>query len=105
MGYHEHSNTWTPIVGEVLRCQIEPENDVDKYAAAVMNKLQLRASRKKRKVSKNSILFLRVDVTNSVKVTKNGKTVNRGKGIGMEVPYTITLTDTKSVLSKLKEVV
>ena len=57
MGYHEHSNTWTPIVGEVLRCQIEPENDVDKYAAAVMNKLQLRASRKKRKVSKNSILF------------------------------------------------
>ena len=38
MGYHEHGNTWTPIVGEVLRCQIQPENDVDKYAVAVMNK-------------------------------------------------------------------
>lgn len=37
MGYHEHGNTWTPIVGEVLRCQIQLENDVDKYAVAVIN--------------------------------------------------------------------
>ena len=30
--------TWTPIVGIILQCQIEPDNAADKYAVAVMNK-------------------------------------------------------------------
>ena len=37
MSYHEYRNTWTPIVGEVLQCRMEPDKDVDKYAMAVMN--------------------------------------------------------------------
>ena len=38
MGYHEYRNLWTPIVGEVLQLRMEPDNHVDKYAVAVMNK-------------------------------------------------------------------
>ena len=64
----------------------------------------MRASRKKWKVSKNSILFPDSRCYQFGKVTINGKTVNKGKGMGMEVPSTITPTDTKPVLSKLKDV-
>ena len=37
MGQHDYRKTWTPIVGEALQCRMEPENDVDKYAVAVIN--------------------------------------------------------------------
>ena len=38
IGYHEYRKTWVPIVGETLQCQMEPDNVVDKYAVAVINK-------------------------------------------------------------------
>ena len=44
------------------------------------------------------------DVTNSTKVIMSAKTVNREKGMGMEVPCIITFTGTKLMLNKLKEV-
>ena len=97
MGYHEYQNTWIPIVGEVLQCRMEPDNNVDKYAVAVMNKHRVVGhliKGKNRKFAKSVFFFLRVDVTNSTKVTINGKAVNKGKGMGMEVPCTITFNGT-----------
>ena len=38
MGYHEYRKAWGPFLGEALQCQMELDNDVDKYAVAVMNK-------------------------------------------------------------------
>ena len=38
MGYHEYCNTWVPIVGETWQCQMEPNNIVDKYVVAVIEK-------------------------------------------------------------------
>ena len=57
--------------------------------------------------AKPVFLFLRVDVTNSVKLTINGKAVKKQKGMGIEIPFAITITFTgtnKPILSKLKEV-
>ena len=97
MGYHEYQNTWIPIVGEVLQCRMEPDSNVDKYALAVMNKYRVVGhliKGKNRKFAKSVFFFLRVDVTNSTKVKINGKAVNKGKGMGMEVPCTITFNGT-----------
>ena len=35
MGYHEYQKKWDPVIGEVLEAQIEPTNDIDKYAMVV----------------------------------------------------------------------
>ena len=37
MGYHKYRKTCALFWGEVLQCRMEPDNAVDKYAAAVMN--------------------------------------------------------------------
>ena len=42
--------------------------------------------------AKPVFLFLRVDVTKSAKVTINGKAGRRKKGMGIEIPFTITIT-------------
>ena len=38
MGYHDYRKPWFPFVGEDLQCRMEPDNVVDKYAVAVINK-------------------------------------------------------------------
>ena len=37
MAYYEYRGTWTPFVEDVLECQLEPDNAVEKYVIA-MNK-------------------------------------------------------------------
>ena len=71
MGHHEYRNTWKPIVGQVLQCQMEPDNDVDKYAVAVMNKDRVVGhlmKLKNGKFAKTVFFFVRVDLTNSAKL-------------------------------------
>ena len=46
--------------------------------------------------------FRRLDATNLAKITTNGKAVDKGKGMGIEVPCKITFTDTKPILNKQK---
>ena len=107
MDYQEYPNTWIPIVAEVLQYQMEPGNNVDKYAVPVMNKdraLEYLMKGKNGKFAETVFSFLRVDVTKSAKLTINGKVVNNGKEMGMEVSCTITFTGTKPMLNKLKEV-
>ena len=85
---------------------MEPDNDVDKYVVAVMNKDKVVGhlmKGKNGKLAKTVLIFMRVDVTNSAKLT-NGKAVNKGKGMEVEVLCTITFTFTKPILNKLKEV-
>ena len=69
------TNSWNSIVMP----------NVDKDAGAVMNK-----TRVVRHLMKGNTIFffLRVDVTNSAKVTINGKAATKGTEIGMEAPCT-----------------
>ena len=85
MGYHEYQNTWIPIVGEVLQCRMEPDNNVDKYAVAVMNKYRVVGhliKGKNRKFAKSVFFFLRVDVTNSSKNKWEGCEQRKRNGNG-----------------------
>ena len=107
MGYLEYHNTLTPIIGEVLKCRMELDNDIDKHVVAVTNKdrvVRHLIKGKNGKFAKTVFFFLRIDVTNLTKVTINEKAVNKGKGMGMQVPCTITFTGTKPMLNKLKDV-
>ena len=46
--------------------------------------------------------FLKLDATNLAKVTTNGKAVDKGKEMGIEVPCKITFSGTKPILNKQK---
>ena len=37
MGFHVYRNNWEPVIGEVLKTCMDPQNDVDKYAVAVVD--------------------------------------------------------------------
>ena len=56
------------------------------------------------KFAKTVFFFLRIDKINSATVKITGKTVNKGKRMRMEVPCSITLTGSKPMLDKLKEI-
>ena len=107
MGYHEYCKTWAPFLGQVLQCRMEPDNAVDKYAVAVTKKDRVVGhlmKRKSGKFAKTVFFFLRTDEINSAIVKITGKAVNKGKGMGMEVPCSILFTGNKPKLDKLKEI-
>ena len=37
MGFHVYWNSWEPVIREVLKMCMEPQNEVDEYAVAVDN--------------------------------------------------------------------
>ena len=37
MGFHMYRNNWEPVIGEVLKACMDPQNEVDKYAVAVVD--------------------------------------------------------------------
>ena len=92
MGYHEYCKT----------CQMEPDNVVDKYAVAVINKSKVVGhlmNGKSGKFAKTVFFFLRAA---TVEIT--GKPNNDGKGMGIQVPCRIKFTGRKAVLDKLKDI-
>ena len=38
MGFHVYRNKRKPVIGEILNTRMEPQNEVDKYAVAVLDK-------------------------------------------------------------------
>ena len=85
-GYHAYQSKWTPCDGEVLRCFREPDNTEDKEAVAVKKEPHLDVlGHLPSYFNKFVFRFLRRS-TNSACLTVTGKPVNRGAGLGMEVP-------------------
>ena len=98
--YHEYRKTWTPITGDVLQCQMEPDNAEGKYVVAVMNKDRAAGhlmEEKSSKFAKIVSFFLRDDVSNMAAVKINGKAVRKGEGNRMEVLCTIIFTGSKQI--------
>ena len=56
------------------------------------------------KFTKTVFFFLRVNVTNSERLTINRKAINKKKEMEMEFLRTITFADTQLMLNKLKKV-
>lgn len=108
MDHHEYRNIWmAPIAGQVLQYLDGARQYVDKFAVTLMNKDRVVEHLMKEKLEslrKTVFFFLTVNVTSLEKLAINGKAVNKGTGMGMDVQCTITFTGTKTMLNKLKTV-
>ena len=88
-GYHAYKEIWNPLVSDdSLICEPEESNEHDKYAVAIVFDDCLL-----RKVvghiplywSKLAFKFLQFQ-NHSIRVAVTGKRVNRGAGLGLEIP-------------------
>ena len=89
-GFHVYKDWWTPTCGEILPLQPEPENAEDKNAVAVLKESRVighipyhLANTKDRT---GIITHFISRPTNRGSVEVSGKAVNRGGGLGMEIP-------------------
>ena len=88
-GYHAYMNIWELLLDEYLKCVVEPTNEVEKHAVAVVCINSLSKEVVVGPVPKFismivSLFFSLPRCTRSIEVT--GKHVNRGAGYGLEIP-------------------
>ena len=100
-GYHDYIDIWTPYVGETLSLHREPDNSKDPYAVALTT-------------SDNEVVghvpalfsffFLqRHGHSGCCEIT--GERVNRGIGVGLEIPCIYCLRGKRLYINKLSVIV
>ena len=105
-GYHVYKAVWSPLIGESLLCEREPDNPIDKYAVCVKKEKKIVGHLpfgKSGKFAKTIFYFLRADEVNLCKLVVTGKSVNFGDGEGMQVPCKLTLIGTEKCIDVLKK--
>ena len=106
MGFHVYRNKWEPVIREILNTRMEPQNEVDKYAVAVLDKKKNVIAHLPKGTSGKAIFyFLRNDYVNVCKVKVTGKAVNLGDDKGMRIPCVLQLTGNSQMVSLLKEII
>ena len=98
---------WEPKIGEFLESRLEPENEFDKYAVAVMQNNVVvghLAKRKTGRFAKTISVFLRTSDDDSCKLEVTGKRVNLGDGEGLQIPCKLYFTGNVRFTEKLKEI-
>ena len=106
-GYHAYMTIWEPKNGEFLETRLESENELDKYAVAVIKNSVVvghLAKGKTGRFAKTISFFLRASNDNSCKVEVTGKRVNLGDGYGLQIPCNLHFTGHVNFINKLKEV-
>ena len=99
-GHHEYTHVWNPTIGDTLRLRIEPDNQHDRYAVAVLNEDTI-VGHVPRSKSKVVHYFLRK--TESVGFCEvTGGRVNRGVGFGVEVPCIYKFYGQKAYVQRLQ---
>ena len=91
VGFHVYRNNWEPVIGEVWKTCMEPQNEVDKYAVAVVdnenNIIGHLPKGKSGKYAKAIFYFLKTNLLNFCHVKITGKAVNLEDNEGMIIPY------------------
>ena len=105
-GYHEYQKIWTPFLQQEFSEEIETANPVNKYRVAVKKNnvaeghLPLDCCCR---FAKTIFYFLRADEWSECKVIVAGKSVNGGKGDGMQVPCLLKFHGQKRLIGILKQ--
>ena len=87
-GYHAYMGIWLPLVGEELECEYECGNDHDVNAIAVLRDNMIN----RRVVGHVPLIYSEVFRKflslpgHKVRCRVTGKHVNRGLGLGLEIP-------------------
>ena len=105
-GYHVYKSVWTPTLPQQVCGEIESDNPVDKYAAAVKNDEKVVRHLplgENGKFAKTIFYFLRADPHGKCNITVTGKAVNLGDGDGMQVSCILHLSGQKSMVEILKQ--
>ena len=102
-GYHDYKNIWQPTVGEVLVLKREPANDKNSLAVCIEKHGQV-VGHVPRNLAPLISYFL-VREVNKGMVEIKGQPVNRGAGMGMEVPCVYHLFGPNVYLRRLEEVI
>ena len=91
MGFPVFRNNWESVIGEVLKTCMEPQNQVDKCAVAVVNNEDNVTGhlpkRKSGKYAKAISYFLKTDPLNICHVKITGMIVNLGGNKGTRIPF------------------
>ena len=109
MGFHVFRNNWKPVIEEVLKTWMEPQNEVGKYAMAVVhnenNVIGHLPKEKNRKYAKAIFHFLKTDLLNIYHPKTTGKAVNVGDNKGMRIPCLRQFTGKYKIRNILQELI
>ena len=109
MGFHVYRNNREPVIGEVLKTCMEPQNEVDKCAAAVVdnesNVIGHLPKGKSGKYAKTIFYFLKTDPFNICHVKITGKAVNLGDNKRMKIPCLLQFTGNCKMMNILQELI
>ena len=83
-GYHEYMKIWNPVDGEVLVCTQEIDNPHDNYAVSIIRNSYV-VGHVPLGLSKTFSNFLSLPAS-TVLCIVTGKRLNRGAGLGLEIP-------------------
>ena len=83
-GYHAYMKIWNPVDGEVLVCTRETDNPHDNYAVSIIRNLYV-VGHVPLGLSKTLSNFLSLPASTILCIV-TGKRVNRGAGLGLEIP-------------------
>ena len=99
-GYHDYQAVWTPSLGEMLQLKVEPMNPYDNFAVLIVKEAVV-VGHVPLYISRVICFFLkRVGSIGFCKVT--GSQVNRGVGLGLEIPCTYKFYGCQSYLDQLQ---
>jgi len=102
-GHHVYFTNWTPTVGEVLSVKREVLNEYDRFAVAIWKDEEV-VGHVPKALSKITSFFLKYNgILVFCEVT--GRRVNRGVGLGMEVPCIYKFYGCQAHIKKLQEIV
>ena len=105
-GYHEYMSVWMPQIGyDSLFCRRELSNEYDEYAVAIVA-----IDHFKREVVVHMPLFLSKTLNKFLRLPGSyvtckvtGTRINKGMGVGLEIPIEITFVGKETATECLKK--
>ena len=103
-GHHAYKDIFEPVIGTTLSLQREPENARDQHAVAIVEDSGRIVGHIPLGLSRIVSSFLpRSNHKATAKIC--GKRINRGAGLGLEIPVIYTIYGGKKYLDRLDELI
>ena len=102
-GYHAYMKIWNPVDGEVLVCMRETDNPHDKYAVCIIRNSYVEGHVPLGS-SKTFSNFLSLPASTMLCIV-TGKRLNRGAGLGLEIPVMYQARGHEKVIQWLEKTI
>ena len=100
VGFHVYRKNWEPVLGEVLKTCMEPQNEVVDNENNVIGHLP---KGKSEKYAKTICCFLKTDPLNICHVKITRKALNLGDNKRMKIPCVLQFTGNYKMINMLQE--